>query len=71
MAALARILERLVDVRSRGLGIAEHPQSILSKDQIIHPWGHAKAPRQGTMFGRIIKRDPLMEMRSCFRDVSP
>ena len=70
VADLARILERVVGVRERGLGIAKQPQSQRPIGQDCHPDVLAKSRRQRTMLGRIVKRERLIEMRSAFRDVS-
>ena len=70
LADLARILERVVSVCERGLGIAKQPQGQRPIGQDCHPDVLAKSRRQRTMLGRIVKRDRLIEMRSAFRDVS-
>ena len=57
---LARILERVVSVCERGLGIAKQPQGQRPKGQDCHPDVLAKSRRQRTMLGRIVKRDRLI-----------
>ena len=61
VADLARILERLVGIRERGLGIAKQPQSQRPISTRLPPEVLAKSRRQRAMFGRIVKRDRLIE----------
>ena len=56
--------------RERGLGIAKEPQSPRSIGQGRYRLVLAKSGRQRTMLGGIVKRNRLIEMRSCFRDIS-
>ena len=70
MADLARIVERVVGVRERSLGIAKQPQSQRPKGQDCHSDVLAKTRRQRTMLGRIVKCERLIEVRSAFCDVS-
>ena len=67
---LARILERVLGVCERGLGIAKHPQGQRPIGTRLPPQRLAKSRRQRTMLGRIVKRDRLIEVRSAFRDVA-
>ena len=60
LADLARILERVLGVRERGLGIAKQPQSQRPIGQDCHPDVLAKSRRQRTMLGRIVKRERLI-----------
>jgi hypothetical protein len=71
VADLARIIERVLRVCERGLGITKHPQGKRPKGQDRHPDVLAKSRRQRTMLGRIVKRDRLIVVRPAFRDVSP
>ena len=70
LPGLASVLEGVIDVAERGLGITEEPQHPWSHGQGCYPLVLAKAGRQRTMLSRIVKRNRLIEMRSCFRDFS-
>jgi hypothetical protein len=70
LADLARILERVVGIRERSVGIAKQPQSSRPITQGYNPDVCAKTRRQRTMLGGIVERDSAVEMRSPLRDVS-
>jgi hypothetical protein len=63
LADLARILERLVSVCKRGLGITKQPVGKSPPAQDRHPVVMAKSRRQRTMLGRMVKRERLSEVR--------
>ena len=67
---LARILERVVYVCERGVGIAKQPKGPRPIAQNCDPNILAKSRRQYTMLGRIIKRERLIEVGSSFSKVS-
>ena len=66
LANLARILECVLSVRERGIGIAKHPQSHRPIGQALPRDVLAKSRRQRTMLGRIVKRERPIEMRPAF-----
>src|SRR5262249_26595886 len=67
---LARILERVLGVGERGLGVTKTKQSPRPMAQDCHPGILAKTQCQRTMLGRIVKRERLIIVRPAFRDVS-
>ena len=70
LADLARVLERVISVGERSVGVAKHPQGQRPIGQDCHRNVLAKPRRQRTMHGRIVKRERLIVVRSTFRDVS-
>jgi hypothetical protein len=67
---LTRILERVLGVSERGLGVTKTKQSPRPMAQDCHPGILAKTHCQRTMLGRIIKRERLIIVGPAFRDVS-
>jgi hypothetical protein len=70
MADLSGVLERVLDVGERGLGITEHPRRQGSPSERGRADVVAKARRQCTVLRRIVQRDGAIEMRAALRDVS-
>jgi len=67
---LARILDRVLDVTERGIGVTKTKQSVRPMAQDSHPGILAKTHCQRTMLGRIIERERLIIVGPTFRDVS-
>jgi hypothetical protein len=70
LPGFSSVLESVIGVAERGFGISEEPQHPWSHGQGCHPLVLAKAGRQRPLFSTIVKRCRLIEMRSCFRNLS-